>query len=53
MGLSEALRGYERLMSMCPACRRAAIEAGKRYERNCRAGKHVKAKGVLTEGPPI
>jgi len=52
MGLTEALEGYHRLMAMCPACRKAAIDAGKRYERNCRAGKHVKPKGVLVEGPP-
>ena len=52
MGLTEALEGMRRLNAMCPACRKAAVEAGKRIERNCHAGKHAKAKGVLLEGPP-
>jgi hypothetical protein len=54
MGLTDALEGYNRLMRMCPACRKAAIDRAKRLEASCHAGKHVhpRTKGVLLEGPP-
>jgi len=52
MGLTEALTAYHDYQSLCPACQKAAKAAGKRILSNCRVGKHAKAKGVLTQGPP-
>jgi len=52
MGFSEALRAWSDYQSLCPACQRAAKAAGKRILSNCRAGKHAKTKGALTDPPP-
>lgn len=52
MGLTEALEAYQQFKSLCPACQKAAKAAGKRILSNCRAGKHAKQKGIVTEGPP-
>ena len=53
MGLTEALSAYNRFMAMCPACRKAALDAGKRRERLCHEGKHVKTRvRGLSDGPP-
>ncbi len=53
MGLTEALEAYAKYQRLCPACKRAAKQAGSRIESNCRNGKHAKSKGVLLEGPPV
>lgn len=52
MSFTEALKAYAEYESLCPACKKAAKAAGKRILSNCRDGKHAKAKGILTEGPP-